>query len=183
MAFRRSRGRAALPLAILLLAACDDYGRVTQTSRNPTYQPEELAFAGSPEPGGLLVLIHGNPTDEPRPVLAGRVHDALERAAPARNIRLTSNVQEGDRGIYRVIIVFDPATPVPDGDLCAGRVPPTRTPGDEITVRAAFCRGGVPLSGALGVMDADPARDHPDRFDRFLHDVGTTLFPAQDQRN
>lgn len=183
MAFNWSRGRSAILLAALLLAACEDHGRVTQTSNNSTYQPEELALAGSPEQGGLLALIHGNPTDEPRPVLVGKIHDALERAAPARNIRIASDVQEGDRGIYRVVIVFDPATAVLDGDLCAGRVPRTRIPGDEITVRAAFCRGGVPLSGALGVMDADLVRDHPDRFDRFLRDIGATLFPAQDQRN
>lgn len=183
-----SRGRASIASAVLLLAvlglaACDDYGRVTETSGSPTYRPEELAFAGSPEDGGLLTLIHGNPTDEPRTVLTGRVHDAFERAAPARNIRLTQTVQKGERGDYRVVVVFDPAAPVLDADLCAGRVPQTRIPGDEVTVRAAFCRDGAPLSGALGVMDADLVRDHPDRFDRFLRDVGTTLFPAEEQRN
>lgn len=171
------RRLAACALVPLLLAGCEDYGRVTQTGTDTTYRPEEVSYAGDPDQGGLLVLVHGNPTDEPREALLEQVYDALSRAAPARNIALTDVQQAGERGIYRVVFVFDPANQVVDASLCAGRIPPSTVPGEEIRVRAAFCRGAVPVTGALGVIERDLVDFRPERFDLFLRDVGYTLFP------
>lgn len=175
----RSPCRAALGSLLLVLTACDDYGRVTGTVVDPAYSPQELAYAGDPERGGLLTIVHGNPTDQPREELVAQVYDALARAAPARNVKPTGERQSGERGIYSVVLVFDPSSQVVDADLCGGRIPPSRTPGREITVRAAFCRGGSPLTGAIGEIESALAREEPDRFDRFLRDVGTTLFPSR----
>jgi hypothetical protein len=175
----RSAYRAALGSLLFVLAACEDYGRVTGTVVDPSYSPQELSYAGDPRKGGLLTIVHGNPTDGPREDLVALVYDTLARAAPARNVKPTGERQPGERGIYSVVMVFDPASQVVDADLCAGRIPPSRTPGREITVRAAFCRGSAPLTGAIGEMESALAREEPERFDRFLRDVGTTLFPSR----
>ena len=49
-------------VALLLLAACEDYGRVTQTQVDPGYSPDELGYAGG-DKAILTTLIHGNPSD------------------------------------------------------------------------------------------------------------------------
>lgn len=161
--------------AVIPLAACEDYGRVTQTVVDPTYRPGELAYAA--EGGGIQVLVHGSTADHGRERLTELVLDAFRRSTGGLGTSFTTDAREGQRGVYRVVVAFNPQVQMTDPELCAGQVPASRPAGDELTLRAALCRGGRSLTGAIGVMKNDLARD-PRRFDRFLRDVGHALFPS-----
>jgi len=161
--------------ALLPLFGCSEYGRVTQGTVDPAYRPEMIAAAASEH--GHPVRIHGAMAGLAQERLAEMVLSALQRSTGGLGIRFTTaDVPPGRLGDYRTVFVFNPASNMTDGEICAGRIPESRPSASEITVRAALCWGGKNLTAAMGFMDADAARDAR-RFDRFLRDVGHALFP------
>nr|WP_236024827.1 hypothetical protein [Arenibaculum pallidiluteum] len=161
--------------ALLPITGCGDFGRVTQGTVDPAYRPETVS-AGTAE-HGMPVRIHGAIDGFAPDRLSGMVLDSLRRSTGGIGLRFTTaDVPPGRLGDYRTVFVFNPAAGMTDGDVCAGRFPGTKPSASEITVRAALCWGGKNLTGAMGFMNADAARDAR-RFDRFLRDIGHALFP------
>jgi hypothetical protein len=144
--------------AALLLGGCGDYGRVTQTQIDSAYDPNELGFAGGQD-GTITTIVHGNPTDAGRDVFVRQLLAAMNRVQLGRGVKFGLDAGPGGRPEYRV-------------------VPPSRTLTPEVTVRAAYCRGGRALTGAIGTMRGDRFRER-DRFERFIYDLVITLFPSQ----
>jgi len=163
--------------ALFLLAACEDYGRVTQTQVDPAYNPDELGYAGG-ESAILTTVIHGNPSDVAAAQFHSQVLTFMIRMHVGASLKFGPDAGTGGRPLYRVVMVFNPESPMVDAELCAGQIPPSRPFTDEITVRAAYCRGGNSLTGATGAIKAEIARK-PDRMDRFIRDLTFTLFPQQ----
>jgi hypothetical protein len=163
--------------AALLLGGCGDYGRVTQTQIDSAHDPNELGFAGGQD-GTITTIVHGNPTDAGRDVFVRQLLAAMNRVQLGRGVKFGLDAGPGGRPEYRVVLLFNPDNQVLDAELCAGQIPPSRTLTPEVTVRAAYCRGGRALTGAIGTMRGDRFRER-DRFERFIYDLVITLFPSQ----
>ena len=162
--------------ALLLLAGCEDYGRVTQTQVDPGYSPDELGYAGG-DKAILTTLIHGNPSDVPADGFAEQVLTSMNRVQVGASLKFGPDAGPGGRPMYKVVMVFNPETQVIDSELCAAQIPPSQPFKEDVTVRAAYCRGGRAMSGAIGTIEAEDAAK-PDRMDRFIRDLTVTLFPT-----
>jgi hypothetical protein len=163
--------------ALFLLAACEDYGRVTQTQVDPGYNPDELGYAGG-ENAIITTLIHGNPSDVSAAQFNSQVLTSMNRVQVGASLKFGPDAGAGGRPLYKVVMVFNPDGPMIDAELCAGQIPPSRPFSDDITVRAAYCRGGNALTGAIGTIKAKVAAK-PDRMDRFIRDLTFSLFPQR----
>ncbi|EWY40130.1 hypothetical protein N825_03310 [Skermanella stibiiresistens SB22] len=161
--------------ALFLLAACDDYGRVTQTQVDPGYNPGELGYAGGKD-ATLTTLIYGNPSDVNAALFTQQVLTSMNRVQAGPGLKFAQDAGPGGQPLYKVVMVFNPESQVIDAELCAAQIPPSQPFDKDISVRAAYCRGGRALTGAIGTIKADVAAK-PDRMDRFIRDLTFTLFP------
>ena len=133
--------------ALFLLAACEDYGRVTQTQVDPGYSPDELGYAGG-DNAILTTLIHGNPSDVNAESFAEQVLTSMNRVQVGASLKFGPDAGPGGRPMYKVVMVFNPETQVIDSELCAAQIPPSQPFKEDVTVRAAYCRGGRAMTGA-----------------------------------
>ncbi|WP_158044490.1 hypothetical protein [Skermanella pratensis] len=161
--------------ALFLLAACEDYGRVTQTQVDPAYNPDELGYAGGKD-ATLTTLIYGNPSDVGAAQFASQVLTSMNRVQVGASLKFAQDAGPGGQDLYKVVMVFNPVNQVIDAELCAAQIPPSQPFDEDVTVRAAYCRGGRALTGAIGTIEAEDAAK-PDRMDRFIRDLTFTLFP------
>lgn len=161
-------------LLCLGLAACGA-SRVSTGNHSTFYGPGVVSYAASD--GTMPLVMRGNPFPLPQ---------AQAEAAVARNFYLPGWFQqatfvptsaEGADGQYRVVMVFNAATPVSASAACGDVEDIAVTPpADELTLRAAFCAGDYVVSDVFGRSPTAPP-DSP-AFRNLLGQISYTLFPA-----
>ena len=164
---------------LLLLAGCAAGGATPVTDASatlsPAYDPGSVWRAAR---DGLPTVVHGNPFAIPPAQAERLVLSTLRMPDWHRPARFVAYPSEGERRGYRLVVVFNPARPVGQGEACRDVRDIGLGPGAAATrLHAAFCASERPLShingrAALAGPD-DPA------FGRLLAQALDQLLPPR----
>jgi hypothetical protein len=166
---------ATAAAAAVLVAGCAGIDRVTEDPPSLIYSLQDFAAAGDGR--DFRVDIQGNPFAVDQQSFDRAVTDAMQGHHFGPRTHFTTTPNDTSKPGYRVVMVFNPATPFPNSVLCLGQRFPTLPPngGTPVHAQAAFCSGGVAtsLSAYLGQAQGpdDPA------FRRLVGDMTLSLFP------
>lgn len=168
---RRHHHGAALALcAVACLGGCAYVP--AQSALSPGYSFEELAAAAANR--DLQVEVRGNPFPVPQGELARTVAGLMPPAA-GLNTTFTPSPANGD-GLHRVVWDFAPSPVLAPEAICAGMDAPAPGPTTGVRVRAAFCRGALPLTSAYRAIEGTVDMSSP-AFRDLVADVTHALLP------
>jgi hypothetical protein len=166
-------------VSVLIVAGCAGVDRVVPEYSN-IYSPLEVSYASSGR--DFTTVVRGMPFAGEQAAFDKAVTDALQRYYAGPPTTFTTLPDETARPLYRVVLWFNPAVPVPNLALCLQRELPTGPASDRIEVQAAFCRGGGMASSATGYLDGVRSVDDPG-FRHLMADITYSLFPPYNPEN
>ncbi|MBT3790482.1 MAG: hypothetical protein HN725_13995 [Alphaproteobacteria bacterium] len=140
------------------------------------YSPEYVSYVT--QDGNLPVEISGNLLGNS--TLAGdKLLATIEIPLWIAKRKLTL-VAPSDRGQGpRLVLVFNPASPLTNGDtLCANSNPEIAAPGERTTIIAAFCHDNRNVTRATGEGDVQSGLHDP-RFIELLNDLIEETLPIR----
>lgn len=180
--------RFVCPVFVILitLGGCAGEGDVYSVVQDRAYRFSEFKAAAANKT--FRTVIAGNPF---KTTSTGAAHDAVLTAMQPVNwwqpLPFTPKTvfTERPRGAhnprYHVVVALNPDE-AKNGWYdapCAGKgAPPTRGPGEDITVRMYFCRDTVPLSLSHGTLEGSASPDAP-QFRRMVTRMTMELFPQR----
>ncbi|MCP5372758.1 MAG: hypothetical protein H6907_13600 [Hyphomicrobiales bacterium] len=172
---------AALGLAALGLAGCDEGPAVTVNFSQGTVVWDDFAYAA--QKGPVLVEIHGNPLGT-RDVetLVRMVRGELKSAVMGRVVEFTVYPEEAPAPGHRVVLAFDPAADQSGARLCAGQAPAPATGDDgRIHLRAVYCADGQRLSDVQGWIKRPRTPGEDEHLRKLIWQVGQTLIGRREE--
>ena len=159
----------------LLLSACV---LIHTTKQEILYSPEFVAYIG--QDGSLPVEISGNPLGN-SDMANKKLLDAILLPHWIIPRRLVP-VAPVDRGkSYRLVLVFNPASPIASGDsICADPQTKTRAPGPKMKVLAALCSSDDNVTRATAEGETAAGLNDP-RFIDLLNDLIRATLPQRNE--
>jgi hypothetical protein len=160
-------------LCLVIAAGCTGVDRVVP-EYSDIYTPNEVSYASTGR--DFATEVRGNPFGGDQFAFDKVVTDALQRYYVGPATTFTTTPDTSAHRLYRVVLWFNPATPVPNQALCLQTELPSQPPSERIVVQAAFCRGGGMASAATGWLDG--AQSPNERgFRLLMADLTYSLFP------
>ena len=187
-----ARMKPALIALALLLAACTsgtkggspglfaNTGSVYWTYYDASYTPiSDVSIAGGS--GQLLTQILGNPFNVDQEQFDKGVTDAMYGAHFGPRTHFTTEPTGSFKRIFYVRLGFGGPNPLSINTICSvPPAPPERASSstDKVTLAAAFCQSGEPLSYLEAGGSGYTGPNDP-RFVAFMQEVTFNLFPPQ----
>lgn len=165
--------------AALLLAGCAGQPVVHSAYLADDYETEVLSYAA--KQGGMLTEITGNPFAGDGAALSREVTGAFEAAHFGADLPFFTEVPEGYRSPYKVVVLFNPAPGVGAPAVCAGSDRPVLPPDGRITVLAVFCSAEQRVNSAYGSLRGATGPDDP-AFGQLMRQISLQIFPPQEPR-
>ena len=130
----------------------------------------------------MKTVIHGNPFSVPQAETDGAVLASLRMPAWHQKAEFVAYPKDGRRRGYRLILVFNPLTPISFGDACGNLKEIDVGPTVGLTrIHAAFCTSQRVLSQIYGTVTASGPGDP--EFGRLLADALDQLLPPRNFAN
>ena len=176
----RRRARALLAAGgLLVLAGCSGTGSTPVTDAvpilSPAYAPTALWHATR---DGLRTVIHGNPFAIQQAETERAVLSTLRMPSWHQRTQFVSYPSDGKRRGYRLVVIFNPADPISQSDVCGdlGEIP--AGPSAAMTrLHVAFCVSERPLSYIGGSAEVGGPDDPT--FRQLLAQVMDQLLPPR----
>ncbi len=172
--------RMLLAGSLVFLTTCAPGNvRLTEQQTGSAYDSGEVAYAGAGR--DLLVEIYGNPFDGDTGAFAGAVTDAMQGRNWGQRMNFTTTPGPDARTLYKVVLLFGPPIDLMALKLCsepAEALAAKPTPGEGISVLAAFCRSDKSLTEIKGTIESAPGHDDP-AFAELVGQVTQGLFPPR----
>ena len=173
--------RLLASLAGLLLSACAaSSGGVVLTHNyiGYSYYGSELGYAA--DKGGMPTSVVGNPFSVEKASFDRAVTDAMYRKNPGIAVRFSTEIDDPQRWLYRVIMYFDPPVGISGNTACNPEASLRSVPekGDRLVLLAAMCRGNKSLTEIRGTTTRGSSADDP-HFRSMITQVMFNMFPAR----
>ena len=156
-------------------AACSSSRTVVSpTNFYGAYTPKILNYAATS--GGVLVVVVGNPFEDPKTSLEQAITDAMTGSHFGPRVDFVTTIGEDFRSPYRVVIVFDSTQNYTPSKLCrqAEQIQPGN--GEAIKAHAALCAGQKALTGVTGQV-GNVSNPNDPTFRRLISRMTTSLLP------
>ena len=169
-------------ITALLLSACVSAtgGAVILTHDyiSYSYYGAELGYAA--DKGGMPTAVFGNPFAVDKAAFDRAVTDAMYRKNPGIAVRFSTEIDDPQRWLYRVIMYFDPPIGISGKTACNPDATLQFVPqkGDRLVLLAALCRGNKSLSEIRGTTSRGSGPDDP-HFRTLITHVVLNMFPTR----
>lgn len=159
----------------LVLGACDDAPKTNTYFVGGKGVENFLTYAT--QDGPMLVRIHGNPFQTPKPDVDRAILERMNSAIQRRVVRFTDQEASAPQPSYRVNIVLNAPESMHGGDVCRGKIPETGPGTDRITVRATFCIGEKLWVDVGGWLKEAEGPEDP-KFLQLIWQLTNDMFPG-----
>ena len=151
-------------LAGLLLSACAaSAGGVVLTHNyiGYSYYGSELSYAA--DKGGMPTAVVGNPFSVEKASFDRAVTDAMYRKNPGIAVKFSTEIDDPQRWLYRVVMYFDPPVGISGNTACDPEASLRSVPekGNRLVLLAALCRGNKSLTEIRGTTTRGSSADDP----------------------
>ena len=176
-------------LAGLLLSACaGSLGGVVLTHNyiGYSYYGAELEYAAAKGgmPTGMLAsaatAVVGNPFGVEKASFDRAVTDAMYRKNPGIAVKFSTEIDDPQRWLYRVVMYFDPPIGISGNTACNPEASLQSVPekGNRLVLLAALCRGNKSLTEIRGTTTRGSSADDPN-FRSMITQVMFNMLPTR----
>jgi hypothetical protein len=175
------RGVVASITALLLSACASGSGGgvvLTHDQIGSSYYGSELGYAAGK--GGMPTAVFGNPFAIDKAAFDRTVTDAMYRKNPGIAVRFSTEIDDPQRWLYRVVMYFDPPVAVSGQTACnpSATLRSVAQKEDRLVLLAALCRGNKSLSEIRGTTSRGSGPDDPS-FRSLITQVVLNMFPTR----
>ncbi len=174
------RGLLALTVGLLLSACVASSGGVVLTHNyiGYSYYGSELSYAA--DKGGMPTAVAGNPFSVNKAEFDRAVTDAMYRKNPGIAVEFSTEIDDPQRWLYRVVMYFDPPVNISGTTACNPEATLRSVPkkGNRLVLLAALCRGNKSLTEIRGTTARGLSADDPN-FRALITQVMFNMFPAR----
>ena len=169
-------------ITVMLLSACalGSGGGVVLTHNqiSTSYYGAELGYAAAK--GGMPTAVFGNPFAVDKAAFDRVVTDAMYRKNPGIAVRFSTQIDDPQRWLYRVIMYFDPPVGISGHTACDpnATLQSVAQKGDRLVLLAALCRGNRSLSEIRGTTSRGSGPNDPN-FRLLITQVVLNMFPTR----
>ena len=174
------RGLIVLMAALLLSACAASSGGVVLTHNHISYSyyGSELSYAA--DKGGMPTAVAGNPFSVDKAGFDRAVTDAMYRQNPGIAVEFSTEIDDPQRWLYRVVMYFDPPVGISGTTACnpEASLRSVSEKGNRLVLLAALCRADKSLTEMRGTTVRGVSADDPN-FRALITQVMYNMFPAR----
>ena len=168
-------------ISVLLLSACASANTGVALTHNYigySYYGAELGHAATN--GGVPTAVFGNPYAVEKPEFDRAVTNAMYRKNPGIAVRFSTEIEDPQRWLYRVVMYFDPPIGISGQTACNPEATLQSVPQKEnrLVLLAALCRGNKSLSEIRGTTSRGSGPNDPN-FRSLITQVVLNMFPTR----
>ena len=179
------RGIMVAVMALLLSACASATGggvMLTHDYLSHSYYGAELGYAAAK--GGMPTAVFGNPFGVDKAAFDRTVTDAMYRKNPGIAVRFSTEIDDPQRWLYRVVVYFDPPVGISGQTACNPGATLRSVPrkDNRLVLLAALCRGNRSLSEIRGTTSRGAGPDAPN-FRSMIAQVVFNMFPTRNPQH